>query len=639
MDVLPDLDVTAMPEPVEAVQLLALMTRARQAQHDRTGRPAQHFVCHVGAFKTAFAELGYYRRLAEAGRHGGQFATSMPQLVVGLAPMHPRWNMAGDRFAVRDRHHTAVRHRLAQLAGMGLLRWGPGVDEAGEERRTEIALLSPPAVTVEELAAASAQLTVWEARYGPTLNTSSSTQVRDALVHGRPLSQSERQRRGVEHAKKGGSGRRLREQLSTSKSKTTPPSGALRNSPINRNHPDIRSVTDRTRVTRTRVTDRRNPPDAPEPLLRTETAASENKVREVRGGERPQDASVASAQLAWGSEAWQEALIARVAAAQTQRAPVIEMIARQAQARAIELADWGLERPWSRRRIAEAWVVSRYGASTAGDSGTNSAGPLNDEMYTKLRRSVARYERNATARPDGWPAGGLAALLHIATLAGDGLMHDPPRTLAYAIGRHYQIATRMRARRRVSDPERDERALLRATRRREPATALQRAGHRGFCFRLDTGGRWPAWILLPGATEPTFDNRGKLMLDAELVELYSPAPSSQTYRLVLRDAYHLARLTLPRGLDGPATMTDRANGYLPSGHRPEARSLEALELSELAHHTGQPIQLLKRCSTEHREEWLQQLRRDAASRMRRDTADFKTLLEQLRTPGLDGPPR
>ena len=100
----------------------------------------------VRAFKTAYAELGYLRRLAAAGRHGGTVLTSMRQLVAGLARIHPAWDMTGDAFEARDRHYKAVRRRLRDLQEMGLIDCRIGHDLDGEERRTEIELKPTPQV-------------------------------------------------------------------------------------------------------------------------------------------------------------------------------------------------------------------------------------------------------------------------------------------------------------------------------------------------------------------------------------------------------------------------------------------------------------------------------------------------------------
>ena len=92
---------------------------------------------------------------------------------------------------------------------MGLLRWRIGTDLDGEERRTELELRPAPEVSAEELQAAARHLERWQARYGPALNTGSKTGIRNAAGHGRPLSASERQRRGCQRARAAAASRQV----------------------------------------------------------------------------------------------------------------------------------------------------------------------------------------------------------------------------------------------------------------------------------------------------------------------------------------------------------------------------------------------------------------------------------------------
>jgi hypothetical protein len=164
-----------LPPPAEPVQVLAPLTRVR-AERVAAGELAAERLYDVRAFKCCYAELGYLRRLAAAGRAGGTVVASMRQLVAGLAALHPAWKITGEGFEDRDRHHRAaraVRRRLEQLQAMGLLRWRIGADLEGEARRTEIELRPAPELSVEELQAAARKLERWQARYGRALNTGS----------------------------------------------------------------------------------------------------------------------------------------------------------------------------------------------------------------------------------------------------------------------------------------------------------------------------------------------------------------------------------------------------------------------------------------------------------------------------------
>ena len=436
--------------------------------------------------------------------------------------------METDRRWVRE---SAIAITRPSAGGCGPLRrwgccgWRVGLDLDGEERRTELELKNPPQVSAEELQSAASVLARWQARYGAALNTGSRTGIHNAAGHGAPLSASERQRRGCEHARAATASRRRR----SKKSNSTPPFGASatpQKDPLdNRNVSVTRNACQRTRVTRTNAP---QPPNASAALKRAakdKTAGSEESP--VEAGLSSVGGAVGVPQGVGGAVWDPEALVARVKVREALRRPVLALIAKDAQARAVELAGWGLGRGWPCSRLREAWVVARYGALAAADSGPAAAGPLYDEDYARLRRAVARYERNRSAAPEGYPAGGLAALLHLGALAADAQLPNAPRTLRYAIGALDQLARRMRALATAHSTQRQQAAAGRAARRRDAASRASK-----LVFR--TPG-WPAWILTPGHDEPLFDERGVLVLDERSVVL-APAPDTSAYRTVIRDA-------------------------------------------------------------------------------------------------------
>ena len=616
---MPDVAPTPMPDPVDAAHLLALLTRVRAARV-AAGELSARRLHDVRAFKTAYAELGYLRRLAAAGRHGGTVLTSMRQLVAGLARIHPAWDMTGDAFQARDRHYQAVRRRIRDLQEMGLIDCRIGHDLDGEERRTEIELKPAPRVAPQELAAAAATLARWQNRYGPPLNTGSRTGIRNAAGHGRPLTASERQRRGCHHARQAAASRRSR----SSGSNSPPPSGAsaaLRKGSLSDNSKPLSdpSGSSRTGVTRTRA----STPVRSAEVEATDGGRTPGTEESAAVGEgHPGPGGAAGGQRAAAAEVpWDpEALIARVNARQAERAPLIAAIARQAHARAVEVAAWTLEREWPPSRLREAWVVARHGATTAADSGPAAAGPLERERYVQLRRAVARWERNSQARPEGWPAGGLAALLHIGTLAAAGEIPDPPRLLRYAIGRLDQLSKRLRAHNTATSTQRLNNAAARARRRREPPAAPL------FHYRAT----WPAWILLPGHTEPTFDEHGRLQFNERHTAAgWIPPAAGDTYRLTIRDAHLLAEQSLPVDADGRTIMSLRDRGQIERSGKPVAPSVEEIELRELAHRTGEPIRLVRGLSPAYRAAWLAELRHRDADQARREFAAFRATLAGL----------
>ena len=170
--------------------------------------------------RRAWAEYAYIYRLAAAGPFGGTAVTSMPQLVRGLARhCHPSWQLTEDKFVDRDRYHCAVRRRLRDLDAMGLLRWRTGIDDDGEERRTELVLRPVPELLPAELeAAARAAWPRGRPSTAPMLNTGSTTGVRDAPAIAAPLQPAERASRAIVRVKRRSAARRVRasnEQLRT----------------------------------------------------------------------------------------------------------------------------------------------------------------------------------------------------------------------------------------------------------------------------------------------------------------------------------------------------------------------------------------------------------------------------------------
>jgi hypothetical protein len=571
----PPVQATALPTPPTAVELLALITRVRSVRV-ATGELDAARLYDLRSFKSCWAELAYLHRLAAAGRHGGTVATSMRQLVTGVAPLHPVWKLSGDRWDDRDRHHSAVRRRLSTLAAAQLLRWRVGLDEDLEERRTELELLPVPELRDEELATAAARLARWEARYGPQLNTPSPIAIRDVKQAAAPLSATERQRRGCARTRHTAGTRRA---VRGSQTITAPPFGAPptsenNNQEFSSNQTPLRNAYKQ----RTRARAGAHPPGsdaAPAPTQSEKTAA---KNRGSIGSGAPSD--------------WQQEILERVAA----RRETFELRERQATLRAIEVAQWSLGRHWPTGRLKEAWVVARHGASEAALHGWRAAGPLAREQageswqrrgprddYLTLRRAVARYERNHTAAPDGYPAGGLAALLHLGVLARESGERDGPMYLAYAIGALDQLSRRMRAINTANSAQRNARQVARAKARHTAHGAASRLAFRSAA--------WPPWVVLDanGIPEVTLNDRFQ---DA-LVTRAPGAPSREIEREVLRDALLVRNGSLPPELDGRTAMALRARGELP----PVDRRADS-PVSELARLTGLPARQLARFTPE-----------------------------------------
>jgi hypothetical protein len=618
---------TPLPPVVDAVHVLALLTRVRAARI-AAGEISAGRLYDVRAFKCVLAELGYLRTLTRRAT-GGTIVTSMPQLVKGLARLHPAWRMTGDKFADRDRHQQAVRRRLRDLDAMGLLRWRIGADVDGEDARTELELRPAPDVTDDELAAAAAALARWQTRYGAALNTGSTTGIRNAAGHARPLTASERHRRGVARSRQ-----RAAHVRGTSNTNSAPRFAASTTSKntmvISANHIEFCSACGPRTSVRARQDEAndacvtRHPPSDS-----TSDSAAVSAVAETAsltmGGSGP---AVGSA----GSVAWDESvLVERVAARLAERQSVWEMIAVQAARRAADVASWTLDRNWPVGRLREGWVVWRYGSMCAGELGAAPAGRLEDDDLQRLRRALARYERHAAARPAGFPVGGLAVLAAIAAIAAE--RDARPQTLHFAIGLLDQLSRRMRAAATVHDAQRRDRAAARARRRREGRR------DRGLMFAFRTS-PWPAWVALD-------DNGDPLLKDHELVLIVRPgiqaAPDRDDplYVQTLRDAQLLAGLWPRAQVDGRTAMADNSSHYdLADAHRrarpgpygPPSDRRGHAEFADLrlAHLAGIPLTTVKRLDATRRDELLEHY---VAEESRRRASERQALLQQLA--GLD----
>jgi hypothetical protein len=190
-----------------------------------------------------------------------------------------------------------------------------------------------------------------------------------------------------------------------------------------------------------------------------------------------------------------------------------------------------------------------------------------------LRRAVARYQRNQSAAPAGYPADGLAALLHLGALAGAGELAGGPRTLRYAVGALDQLSRRMRATATADSAKHAQHASQRAHRRRQPTPRA---------LALSFRANWPPWVATDEHENPIFDPLGMLALDPDARGGVPPVDSDQ-YRMIVRDAYLLAGRQLPADVDARKQMALRHQHKLqhaprhasPSASSPSSRTAPA----------------------------------------------------------------
>jgi hypothetical protein len=614
---------TPLPAPVDALVVLALLTRVRAARV-AGGEISPERLYDVRAFKCVVAELGYLRTLTRRAT-GGTIVTSMPQLVKGLARLHPAWRMTGDKFADRDRHQQAVRRRLRDLDAMGLLRWRIGVDVDGEDARTELELRPAPDITDDERVAAAAALERWQARYGAALNTGSATGVRNAAGHARPLSAGERQRRGVARSRERAVAVRVRSNTNSAPRFATPTSSensvVVSTSLVDLH--DACRVRTRARTRQDEASDswvtRHPPPD------RASASAAVNVVAQTAS------LTMGGPVCPVGSETsrrWDEsALVGRVAARLAARQPVWDMIAAQASGRATDVASWTLARSWPAGRLREAWVVWRYGSMCAGELGAAPAGRLEADDLQRLRRALTRYEHHAAARPGGFPAGGLAVLAAIAAIAAQ--RDARPQTLHFAIRLLDQLSRRMRAVATADAEQRRNSATARAQRRR----GERRDGGSLFAFRISP---WPPWVALDDSGDPLL--AGDELALVVQPGLAAPDRTDPLYLATLRDAQLLAGLWPRACTDGRTAMAENSRDHhlddahrrarpgpypAPTNRREHSQAAADLRLACLA---AMPLRSVQRLSPQLRDELLEH---HAGEQAARRSAERQTLADDL----------
>ena len=615
-----------MPAPVDALVVLALLTRVRAARV-ACGEISAGRLYDVRAFKCVLAELGYLRTLTRRPT-GGTVVTSMPQLVKGLARLHPAWRMTGDKFADRDRHQQAVRRRLRDLDAMGVLRWRIGVDGDGEDARSELELRPAPDITHDELTAAAVALARWQTRYGAALNTGSSTGIRNAAGHARPLSAAECQRRGVARARQ----RAARVRVSS----TTNSAPRFAAPTMSENSTVFSSKVQKTRSAYGARTDARarqndanktwvtRPQPNEDPSVNAAISAVAETASLTIGGSSPPAGFTSGV-------AWDEAaLVERVAARLAARQPVWDMIAVQACERAAKTACWGLDRSWPAGRLLEAWVVWRYGSMCAAELGAAPAGRLEADDLQRLRRALGRYERHAACAPRGFPASGLAVLACIAAIADE--RDARPQTLHYAIRVLDQLSRRMRAAATADDAGRRDHAAARARRRRAGSSEA-------FAFRISA---WPSWVALDDSGDPLLEG-DELVLVVKAGIQAAPDRDDVWYLQTLRDAQLLAGLWPRPEADGRSTMAAaqdndyeaarrraRPGPYAPPTDRRARFEFADMRLAQVA---AIPLRTVQRLSTETRDKLLEHYRVERAGQR---TAERDALCARLGELGIEG---
>lgn len=525
-----------MPAAPRPEELLALMTRARRARV-QAGLLSERQLYDVRAFKSCWADLGYVRRLALVSPASAHVATAMTQLVTGLSRMHPGWTMTGDRFADRDRHHTAVRRHLNDLAECGLLTWHAGLNLAGEEARTELLLHEMPHLSDEDLRAAAQRLTTWRRRYNRLLNTGSSTDVRNVARVAASMTPALRRRLAIERCT---AARNHRAAVSVSVAVSAPPYGAstgveVPTTALRANGSNTTSAYGEAAGARGRGIQARlsfpagTAVDGPRNL----GLATNNGKQRIEEEEREVGTDLTT-------------LTARVRARELQREPIVAAIAASAQRRCEWVAGSSPDRLPGARALQEAWVSCRYGTRAVADVGPAYAGRITDEDLERLARAARRWERYAHARPATAPPRGLAALLWLVGRGVGGRLDGSIRALD-------RLSRRLRAHATATSPDRHNR-LLRTSKARHRHGAAP-AGP--INFRVESP--WPAWVELDHQARPILTD--DLGVKTRPGAWSTPPRYSSAWRETVRDAFLLNTGHLPPELDGRQIMLARHQGH------------------------------------------------------------------------------
>jgi hypothetical protein len=467
------------PLPSEPGRLLvcALLARARRARGCVTPGD-DRLETRVYAVKRYLFRLGHAARSAH-------FATSIEQLVVGLAPVMG-WGAVPARGAERARfvrtHRRSVQRWLDDLQAAGLVAHKPERDQAGRWWRTQIVLVAAPAPDAHDLCVARGRAHTWgrrervrrrRRRRGRSLaairRRSVPPGLRSRTRLGRARATAAREaRRRVAVERTIAAGQVVRE----GRGLLTHPFGAP---PTSAGAPGSPSRLRREQTSRVGApaSARSAPTSKVAPAFAAGTGAhapAASARAPAAAPPAPKECSDKIGRLPPGE--FDVAVVRRVAERERRFSESVALRREHVVRRSQEVIDWPRGRACPLGRLMEAWLTHRHGAEAAATHGTRAAGSSSGALARRTARAVTLYEHYAHQRPPGWPATGPAALCALAdqrraaVLAGD-------------VARLLALAKAMRAAALLSDQQRVPRAADRARRRRETPAGLPR-----FAFRI-----------------------------------------------------------------------------------------------------------------------------------------------------------
>jgi hypothetical protein len=436
----------------------------------------------------AYAVKRYLFRLGHAAR-SARYATSIEQLVVGLAPVMawgtvPRGRAERARF-VRA-HRKSVQRWLDDLEAAGLVAHEPERDDLGRWWRTQIVLLAASEPDCGELEVAEVRARAWSRRERgrrgrPGRRSLTGIRRRSAtpdqrsrarLARGRGVGGHERGRRAaVERAIAASEAVRKQRGL------LTHPFGA----PPTSAHGSVsqeRSWQPETPRSWARTADRSAPTPRGSWALVAETGArtSARSLSPVPPQAARTDGTEESVPGREPHVAFDALVARRLVERRDQVRQRTALQRTHAERRIAQVLAWPAGRRCPLGRLREAWVVYRYGLEWVAQGGAAMAGAHSASTARRAYQAIALYERFVAWRPAGWPQSGPAALLALAgQRRADVFAGDVARLLI--------LAKQMRAAAREQNEHRRRRQAARAERRAAPAPGR-------FAFRASIAPRW-----------------------------------------------------------------------------------------------------------------------------------------------------
>ena len=518
-----------LPSEPGRLVVIALLARARQARGCTT--PGDDRL-----ETRAYAVKRYLFRLGHAAR-SARFATSIGQLVVGLAPVigwGPVPRDPAQRAAFIRAHRRSVQRWLDDLQAAGIAAHEPERDDDRVWWRTQIVLHAVPTPADSELRVARARARAWGLRerrrqalprVAPALagirarSGVPQAATRARIARGREIAAHESRRRARVEVQL-----QRAQELSEVSRDLTHPFGAPPTSAVSLNSANGSRRSETVQIEGSASI---------HPALTVKDHVAAADKTGAHGRAACAIATTAPAPRTAGTEEvvhlsredfdalGRERLAAASASVSSRSALVGEHVRRRVQ----EVYSWPAGSRCPLGRLREAWAAHRYGLASVVDSGSVLAGKVGPGLAARVGRAIELYDTHAQHRPPNWPATGAAALCALAS------QHRADR-FAGDVARLRMLAKRMQAIALEDDAVRLARARRRAAARETLANELRSRRLRLAAPRYETAERRRERVrdvlLLAGDNPAKWPN-------AALAVAHHPALSGRDVRLLEPD--------------------------------------------------------------------------------------------------------